>query len=288
MKNVDVLEQQCRVAVVSPSRLFREGLKHLLSKSRLRVEHDGNSVAALLEQCHLDAPAGLVVLDLDLDERTKSELSAVTEIRAAFPRAKIVILTDIMSSTGFHQAISAGVDGILSAELCDHVMQRSLELILLGATIFPTRHLYAQTQDGRSEQLADMTGTGKAPVAMPPGGAPLETALRHSSEAPHLSDRALWPQLSEREIDVLRGLMVGASNKAIARVLKITEATVKVHLRAVLRKIRVNNRTQAAIWATNNSAAMNTGGGEPKRALQVAPVETAADRKTNGYAHGPE
>jgi two-component system nitrate/nitrite response regulator NarL len=112
--------------------------------------------------------------------------------------------------------------------------------------------------------------------------------LRHPSEATHLSDRAHWPQLSEREIDVLRGLMVGASNKAIARVLKITEATVKVHLRAVLRKIRVNNRTQAAIWATNNSAAMNTGGGEPKRALQVAPVETAADRKTNGYAHGPE
>jgi two-component system nitrate/nitrite response regulator NarL len=81
--------------------------------------------------------------------------------------------------------------------------------------------------------------------------------------------------------------MIGASNKAIARVLKITEATVKVHLRAVLRKIRVNNRTQAAIWATNNQAAVNTGG-EPQRALRVAPVEAIADTTTNGYPHFPE
>src|SRR5258708_40130753 len=120
MKNVDVLEQQCRVAVVSPSRLFREGLKHLLSKSRLRVDYEGNSVAALLERGHSDDDqAGLFVLGFDLDERTKSELSAVTEIRAAFPRAKVVIMTGIMSSTGVHQAISVGGGGILSAEIFD-------------------------------------------------------------------------------------------------------------------------------------------------------------------------
>ena len=45
--------------------------------------------------------------------------------------------------------------------------------------------------------------------------------------------------------------MEGASNKAIARTLVITEATVKVHMKAILRKLRLQNRTQAAIWARN-------------------------------------
>jgi two-component system, NarL family, nitrate/nitrite response regulator NarL len=50
----------------------------------------------------------------------------------------------------------------------------------------------------------------------------------------------------------MRCLINGDSNKAIARKIDITEATVKVHIKAILRKIRVHNRTQAAIWAMNH------------------------------------
>jgi len=46
--------------------------------------------------------------------------------------------------------------------------------------------------------------------------------------------------------------MQGASNKTIARNLVITESTVNVHMKAILRKLRLQNRTQAAIWARNN------------------------------------
>ena len=60
------------------------------------------------------------------------------------------------------------------------------------------------------------------------------------------------PSLSRREMLILRGLMQGASNKAIARNLVITESTVKVHMKAILRKLRLQNRTQAAIWARNH------------------------------------
>jgi two-component system, NarL family, nitrate/nitrite response regulator NarL len=55
--------------------------------------------------------------------------------------------------------------------------------------------------------------------------------------------------LSRREIVILRTLTEGASNKIIARKLVITESTVKVHMKAILRKLRLQNRTQAAIWA---------------------------------------
>jgi two-component system nitrate/nitrite response regulator NarL len=58
--------------------------------------------------------------------------------------------------------------------------------------------------------------------------------------------------VSPREQEILQALVTGASNKVIAYKLNITEATVKVHLKTLLRKIDVNNRTQAAIWAMNN------------------------------------
>jgi two-component system nitrate/nitrite response regulator NarL len=57
-------------------------------------------------------------------------------------------------------------------------------------------------------------------------------------------------RLSQREQEILRWLMEGAPNKVIARKLNVAEATVKVHIKAILRKIGAHNRTQAAMWAT--------------------------------------
>ncbi len=68
------------------------------------------------------------------------------------------------------------------------------------------------------------------------------------------TERTLAPQLSTREKSILRCLIEGDSNKCIARKIDIAEATVKVHVKAILRKIRVQNRTQAAIWGMNNES----------------------------------
>ena len=66
------------------------------------------------------------------------------------------------------------------------------------------------------------------------------------------TEDAIAPLLSPREKSILRCLIEGDSNKCIARKIDIAEATVKVHVKAILRKIRVQNRTQAAIWGMNN------------------------------------
>jgi len=63
--------------------------------------------------------------------------------------------------------------------------------------------------------------------------------------------------LSPREKEIVRRLVRGESNKIIGYRLHITESTVKVHLKAILRKISVQNRTQAAIWAINNGFDQN-------------------------------
>ena len=67
---------------------------------------------------------------------------------------------------------------------------------------------------------------------------------------------AAIPALSERERQIIDGLVKGQSNKTIARACGITEATVKVHMKAILRKVPCSNRTQVAIWALEQGDAL--------------------------------
>ena len=80
--------------------------------------------------------------------------------------------------------------------------------------------------------------------------------------------------LSQRELDIIRRLADGHSNKTIAKELSITEATVKVHLKTVLRKMGVANRTQVAIWAVQHGVVKATsmnGNGNGARLAAIRP-----------------
>ena len=129
---------------------------------------------------------------------------------------KIVAMTSKDDSLEIGRDEIAPLSGILTYDLSDAAFVRSLLLICAGERVFP-------------HDLA------------------LGRKLRVPFE--HRSDTA---RLSPREREMLSHLVAGHSNKAIARRLEIAEATVKVHLKSVLRKIRVENRTQAAIWALAN------------------------------------
>ena len=83
--------------------------------------------------------------------------------------------------------------------------------------------------------------------------APGENVSTRLSNGPQRKDPR--QTLTPRESEILMHLVRGEANKAIARHLEITEATVKVHLKSLLRKISAANRTQAAIWAMNNGLA---------------------------------
>jgi two-component system, NarL family, nitrate/nitrite response regulator NarL len=81
---------------------------------------------------------------------------------------------------------------------------------------------------------------------------PQQPPREHGSEEPNPPD-LMGCKLSTRETQILNCLRQGAPNKAIARRLDVAEATVKVHIKAILRKIGVANRTQAAIWASQRA-----------------------------------
>jgi two-component system nitrate/nitrite response regulator NarL len=128
-------------------------------------------------------------------------------------------------------------------------LSRSLELVMLGQQIFPTRLMLGT-------MLAEAEGDTR------------NAALRASSG------------LSPRELEILRMLVNGESNRAIARELTVTEATIKVHLRSLLRKVRVNNRTQAAVWAINNGFERGDGAAEGGViAARSAPVRASSETR---------
>jgi len=81
-------------------------------------------------------------------------------------------------------------------------------------------------------------------------GLPEETPVHERIDLSDLRSHSL----SSRECEILRCLMEGAPNKLIARQFGLTEATVKVHVKAILRKTGMKNRTQAAMWAASQMA----------------------------------
>ena len=119
---------------------------------------------------------------------------------------------------------------------------KSLDLVMLGETVFPSIIL---------DLVRRQAASPEPEVAE---SQPIIAAIGDEEPVPK--------QLSVRETVILRCLMQGDSNKLIARKFDIAEATVKVHVKAILRKIQAKNRTQAAIWAASHLQSSRSGAQE--------------------------
>jgi two-component system nitrate/nitrite response regulator NarL len=200
-----------RTLLIEPNRLFRQGLKHLLSDTCFEVDAEFTTV-----ELALDAGETAGTPDLVISGQPVKDEADLRALREVFPTARIVVLADDLSVDVLRAAMGGGADGFLIKSVSPEALIQSLQLVLLGEKVFPTN---------LAAMLPNMSAAG-----------------------PQHSVRGLSP----REHEILQALVTGASNKMIAIKLGITEATVKVHLKTLLRKIDVNNRTQAAIWAMNN------------------------------------
>jgi len=203
--------------LIEPNRLFRQGLKHLLAGTRFEVGAEFNTV-----ELALDAGEAAGTPDLVISGQPVTDEADLRALREVFPTAKIVVLADDLSVDVLRATMGGGADGFLSKNVSPEALIQSLQLVMLGEKVFPTN---------LAAMLLDL-GTAPSPL----------------NSSPLNSGRGM----TRREHEILQALVTGASNKMIAIKLGITEATVKVHLKTLLRKIDVNNRTQAAIWAMNN------------------------------------
>jgi two-component system nitrate/nitrite response regulator NarL len=176
----------------------------------------------------------------------------VRKLVTANPGIKAVILAPAQNPEDVVGALKAGACGFLSQDICGERLLESLELIALSKMVVHPQFDCSPANENRAKGCAQ----GEDRCGVRSGAALVIQNLESRSDAS--GDDAESgagqgvPSLSRRETLILRMLMQGASNKVIARNLVITESTVKVHMKAILRKLRLQNRTQAAIWARNN------------------------------------
>jgi two-component system nitrate/nitrite response regulator NarL len=206
-----------RLILAGEGGLFREGLKRVLTDRKLTVVTEAQSLTEALAVLRgLKKGVDLIVWD-----RTEAsgQLDALRRIAAEFPKTKVVILADRMDAAEAERAARAGASGLLPKNISAAALGLSLELVILGENLFTApANLWRHTPAPALEGLPS-----PAPVS--------KDALTH------------------RQRQILEYLEAGLSNRAIASKLEVAEATVKVHVRALLTKINVDNRTQAALWA---------------------------------------
>ncbi len=226
--------QSFATILVGKSILLREGLARILRSANFRILASVSCADDLLaSKLQQHQPLFIVV-------HTGDDFYAAVEqieiFRDQHPGGRIAIVADHYRLSELVSAFRAGANGyFVDVMTCDAFI-KSMELMMMGETIFPPAFL-SFVLDPEGNRLGEAV----------PGGKNNQAILVTTEDA-------LAPQLSPREKSILRCLIEGGSNKCIARKIDIAEATVKVHVKAILRKIRVQNRTQAAIWGINNGS----------------------------------
>lgn len=223
--------------------MLREGLKHVLSSTRFKLHSEGMTRGEILLNQDMPGSSLLVILDANLYPSGLAH--GIASIKERHPRSRVVVLSDSFNLNDMKSAFQSGADGYCLATTGCEALIKYLDLVMLGEMVFPSAAFLSAISDTRYETDPWKETTA---ITVPPTHVPL------GLEGQDLPIRTL----SSREAEILQCLMQGAPNKVIARKLDVAEATVKVHIKAILRKIRVANRTQAAMWAVNH---LSDGGG---------------------------
>jgi two-component system nitrate/nitrite response regulator NarL len=209
--------------------LLRIGLETVLSGGGFRVWHEAiEDVSALPEA--LDG--GAVLFIIDGQSYGEKAVDVIARIKTRFPDARIVILAETFEASAVSAAWEAGAHGFCLSNSQRDILVGSLELVMLGEIVLPSAFVLSMTAPN-------------ADHAAPPSA---ENAGRCEDY------RSSGRRLSMREAQILEYLREGAPNKVIARQLNLSESTVKVHVKAILKKVGACNRTQAALWATRHVA----------------------------------
>jgi DNA-binding NarL/FixJ family response regulator len=235
-----------RTVVVEERTLLREGLTSLLEATHYEVIASSGCISDI-GKTHLE-DASLVVFGM-LSEMDKT-ISSIRRLRTTLPKATIFIVADGSDPCDSQALLRNGADGCILDVASREVLIKALDLALLQ------QRLIVIGQSSRFDQ-----------------GPPLPRA-RELSVGNDFGKKFRSRKLSARERQILTCLARGDSNKAIARHCYIAETTVKAHLKAILRKIAVQNRTQAAIWAIDHGLVAAPGRGED--AVSTAPLSPAS------------
>ena len=223
--------QQIPTILICKNSLVRAGIRHIVDGSHYVVTED------LESSSKPSAASGALPVLYILDESHSADALAetVADLTAQCSSARVVVLADHLDSITMMRALDAGVNGLCSTSMDRDALLKALDLVMLGETFIASALV-----------LTILDEASQAPESRPN----ITPAVTHANDTVPRAHN-----LSSREVEILKRLMEGESNKVIARKLDIAEATIKVHVKSVLRKVQVKNRTQAAMWAAAHLSA---------------------------------
>jgi two-component system nitrate/nitrite response regulator NarL len=246
--------------VISSNALVREGLVRMLESRGFHVL----ASAATLDQVQSLPRRVLSLLVIDTGDDSDGAIGQIEYFRKRNASGRIVVLGRRNQMEEMVSAYRAGANAYFVKIPKPDAIIKSLDLVLDGLTIVPQEFFSGHPAPNNVVQLNDsMCGTDAFAHLFEGDGEDIEQDLVDEDRVASISREAQTnsavptrtgspPHLSARQKLILGCLLDGASNKAIARRMAIAEATVKVHVKAILRKIRVRNRTQAAVWAMSH------------------------------------
>lgn len=211
-----------RILLIDPSALGRSCFRAGLADDSALI-FDAFATVAEAQQSLADALAPEVILLQAATEKVGDTMLArqLLSLHQSFPSVPVMLMTSGTSSDVMMAAMRHGIRGLLSAELGVGATLNAMRLVRAGYVIYPEAAL---------DRLRRLTGTAEARAA---AAADPVRVLGNGRD-----------MLTARQRDVLRLLAEGLSNKAIAYKLGISDSTVKVHIRAIMERTGLVNRTQ--------------------------------------------
>ena len=216
-----------QLLVVDDHNLFRRGLIALLKQDgRFDVVGEAADLGQALRSAGQMEP-DLVLLDNHLPG--VRGIDGIGALKQAFTRARILMLTVSENEEDLAAAMQAGADGYLLKTVESDQLCQAIVRVLAGEPVISPEMMTKFVAAFRTKQIVTSRQGVLSPVA---------------DARPSLENA-----LSAREREILLLVAHGDSNKLIARQLDIAETTVKVHVQAILRKLQLTSRVQAAVYA---------------------------------------
>lgn len=209
----------CVLGIVDHSRLRRECLRMALTQHNPQWRISDGATAEELLRGAAGTSLDLVVIGAATAEHV--DLGQLEAIRDSLPGVPTVVVAENGNPHRARQILNAGARGFLPTSLSLKVLIGALDLVLAGGVYVPS-------------SLLEST---------PQGHGGWESEDRQAEP---------WSELTRRQRDVLGLISQGKSNKLIADALSMSESTVKAHVKQIIKRLHVSNRTQAALLATGH------------------------------------
>jgi DNA-binding NarL/FixJ family response regulator len=202
------------VVIADDQRLFANGLARIIGvQPDMEVVGEAHTGEEAVSLCLHEEP-DVVLMDLSMPGM--GGLSAARKILSLLPRTRVLILTVHTDDAHVFQGIKAGAQGYILKDCTPEDLTRAIRVVHAGETIM--------SPDIARKMLTTFEG------------------IRSMSAE-------ITPSLTERELEVIKALSQGKSNKEIARDLQISEKTVRNHASNIYKKLHIFDRTQAVIYA---------------------------------------